>query len=357
MRGISKGSRGFRVLAGASIAGLAAMYPAKSIASLLPVSVMDDTFTNGSTVDSASQSYNNTASPTSDSTNYDIASSKSSTASTSGTIPNGGPLKLITVSSTSGITQAAAVFTSTPVVLQNVGDEIELTVSFTNTAAVDTSAFSSAAVYLGLYSSGGATPYNNMGNGSSSVNTITGLNNTEISDNTGGTQNWVGYETDYFGGSKPKIYSRPAQATTTTNVDQALVGTGQTGGYATAGTQSTYTSESSTEAYLTTGDVYTDEITITLSAADIYTITQAIYNGSTDTGTEIGTTTSGPLAALGAGAGFDGLAIGYRETAGGTGEEMDINAVDVTTTVPEPATIGLLGLAGAGLLARRRRKA
>jgi hypothetical protein len=360
MRGISKRNRGIKLLAGASIAALAALFPAKSGAAPLPNVVFDDTFNDGSTVGSASQSYSNTATPTSDSTNYDIASGKQATSSTSGTIPNGGPLKIITVSSTSAITQAAAIFTSTPVILQNVGDEIQLSLTFTNTLAVDTSSFSSAALYLGLYSSGGATPYNNMENGSSSVNTITGLNNTQINDNTGGTQNWNGFETDYFGGSKPKIYNRPAQtAGSANNTDQALVGTGQTGGYPTAGTQATYVSQSSTEAYLTAGSVYTDEITITLSslAPNTYTLTQAIYNGSSDAGTEIGTTTSGTLAALASGVGFDGLAIGYRETAGGTGEELDVNSVEVSTNVPEPASIGLLGLAGSALMARRRRKA
>jgi PEP-CTERM motif len=352
----SAGSNSARILAAALFAGGTAIaaFPVTSAAALLPNVVFNDSLaSNGSTLDAASQSYSNTATPTATSTNYDVAASKDGTASN---FSSGNPLKVIMVSTSSGINEAQAVFTGSPVTLANIGDSVEITATFTDTAGLNQNA--SSAVYLGLYSSGGSAPYNNLGNGSSSNNTITGLNNTEINDNTGGVQNWLGYEVDYFGGQATKMYSRPAQATTTNNVDQSLVGTGQTGGYTTAGSQASYTSQNSSESTLTIGNQYTDELSITLSAAGVYTLTEALYNGADDTGTQVGTNTVGTLSSLPGGDGFDGMAIGYRESASDA-SEMDVNQIEVTTNVavPEPATLALLSVAGIGLMSRRRRHA
>jgi hypothetical protein len=360
MRGVSKRNRGLRLLAGACLAGGAIVaLPMVSRASLLSNVVFNDTLaTNGSTLNSASQSYSNTATPTSTSTNYDVASSKESIGTPNSNLTSGNPLELNIASTSGGIAEVQALFTSTPIVLNTIGQAIEITTTFKDTAGLNLN--SSSAIYVGLYGSGGVAPYNNLGNGSSSSNTITGISNSEIQENTGGVAGWVGYESDFIGTQSDKIYSRPAQSTSTTNnVDQALVGDGQTGGVENAaGTQATYTSQN-TDADLSVGSTYTDEMSITLSAAGVYTITDALYSGASDTGTLISggtpTVTSGTDAVLGSGS-FDGMAIGYRESDSVAGE-MDISSVEVTTNVPEPASIGLLGLTGAGLMWRRRRRA
>lgn len=188
---------------------------------------------------------------------------------------------------------------------------------------------------------------------------MTGINDSGSSlpdDNTGGVAGWVGYETDAFGGSDPKIYTRPVQSGSN-NVAQALVADSQTGGVENPdGAQPTYIGESSAHDPLTAGDTYTDEFLITLTLPGTYTLYQALYAGATDTGSPFngGTITSGPLAALTSGTGFDGLAIGFRESDSVAGE-LDIDNVEVT--VPEPATLGILSIAGLGLMRRKRRQA
>lgn len=334
------------------VGGMAFLFPQTSRAALLSNVAFDDSLANnGSTLDSASQSYSNPATPSSTSTNYDVASSKEAIGTPNSNLNPASPLELEMVSTSSGIAEVQAVFTSSPIQLSTIGQSIELTVTFKNTAGLNQN--SSSAVYLGLYSSGGNTPYNDMGNGSSSVNTITGINNGEINNNSGGVQAWAGYEGDYFGGSSTKIYSRPAQTIGSNNTDQALVGEGQTGGP--TGTEATFVNQNSSETTLTVGNTYTDEFSITLTSAGVYSITEDLYNGSTDTGTQIGTNTLGTLTALSSG-GFDGLAIGYRQS-DSMASEMDISSVEVTTNVPvpEPASLSLLVLAGMPLLSRRRR--
>jgi hypothetical protein len=342
----TKRSKGMVALAGAAMAwGVAYSLPQMSHAALLSNVVFNDTLaTNGSTMGSASVSYPHAASPTATSTNYDVAAGKDGTASN---LNSGSPLELKMVSTSGGVNEVQAIFTSSPVVLTNAGDAVELTATFVNNAGLNQNASSS--VDIGLYGSGGNAPYSNMANGSSTTNTITGLNNT-----TGGTKGWVGFEADYFGGSSTKLYTRPNQGLSTNNVDQALVADGQTGGP--TGTGLAYTGQNSSETTLTIGNTYTDEVLITLSAPNTYVISEALYNGATDTGTQVGTTTTSTATSLTGISGFDGLAIGYRES-DSLASEMDISQVEVTTNVaiPEPMSFSLLGISGMALMLRRRK--
>jgi hypothetical protein len=333
--------------------GFALAFPQLSQASLLANVVFNDTTaSNGSTYNSAGQSYSNAATPTSTSTNYDVASGKPATAGFNGI---GNALEIGMPSTSSGIAEVQAVFAGggstpwAPVVLASSGDEIELTVTFYDSAQINSS--SSSAVYLGLYTSGGSAPDNDLQNSG-----IGGGTN----DVTNGVQNWLGYEGDAFAGAKAKLFVRPQQ-TGSTNANQALVGDSQTGGVQnpTGAQPGNYSQTNAGTGTLVAGNYFTDELSITLSGGQ-YNLSDAFYSGQTDTGTPLESAT-GSLSALPGGDGFDGLAIGYRETNSHV-SEMDITNVEVTTTeavpppVPEPASVGILGLAGLGLLRRRPRK-
>jgi len=346
-------NRNIRILVAGAAGGLAMSLPQWSQGALLSNVAFNDVLaSNGSTLGAASQSYPNSASPTTTSTNYDIASSKDATAST---FTGGSPLALKMVSTSGGINEVQAVFTSSPVVLSTIGQEIEITATFKNAAGLNQN--SSSSVDIGLYNSGGGnTPYNNLydTNSATAPTGVSGLATANApQENSGGVQPWNGYETDSFGASSTKIYTRPSPAVGTNNTDQALVAEGQTGG--STGTLQAFASQNSTETTLVVGNTYTDEMSITLTGTNLYTISEALYNGSTDTGTEVGTTTTttSTVPALSSG-GFDGLALGLRES-DSLASEMDISQVEITDNVPEPATLGILALTGLGLMKRKRR--
>src|ERR1700728_3463629 len=122
MRGTSKRNRAYQVLTGACLAGgFAAAFPRASTAAV----VFNDTFNNGSTVYTGGIY----PTPTVNSTAYAAASNKTGTATISS-----GSLALTAPSSSSDMTETQALFASpsAPVLLQSVGDTIEMTGVFTD---------------------------------------------------------------------------------------------------------------------------------------------------------------------------------------------------------------------------------
>ncbi len=306
--------------------------------------VFSDTFAGGSSLNPATY-----PTVTSTSTGYDVASTKNqSPASTLAS----GHLKIGLAGTTSGVDEVQALFAASPVVLASAGDSIDYQLVFTNTTGL-LGGGTSCVLYAGLYSSGGTAP-------------ISGLNNSGLSTGlttaaTGGTQLWQGYNAQIAqtGGSS-KAYTRPMQSGTTnaTNAHQDLDGNGAGGGLYNdpVGTQ-VGGSMTSTVATLTAGSQYTDDLTITLNADGSETIASNLYAGVGTGGTNLSTqsvnTGAGPLTTS-----FDGLSFGYRQSGTSIATGMDVNSLTITTasggTVPEPASIGLLGLMGIGLLRRRK---
>src|SRR6185312_7486756 len=134
----------------------------------------------------ATSTLNGTSTPVGSSpataTSYDVATTKNGT--TCAINPNDLLLKL-SGGTTAGYIELQAIFSTTPVQLVNVGDNINLTVTFTNTSGTLLSGGAGSVIDVGLYNSGGALPVagtlNNAGLGSTTAHL------------TGNCQDWQGY--------------------------------------------------------------------------------------------------------------------------------------------------------------------
>ena len=134
----------------------------------------NDTFTGGSTVNSATP-----APPTLNSAAYSICSAKSWSPTPSLTAND---LKFGIASSTSGAIEVQAIFTNSPISLVDVGDYVQMVVTFTNNTGLLTA---NMQIGFGLYNSGQVGPV------------AGGLNatmvNSQTANATGNAQNWAGY--------------------------------------------------------------------------------------------------------------------------------------------------------------------
>ncbi|MGC4071082.1 MAG: immunoglobulin domain-containing protein [Nibricoccus sp.] len=271
--------------------------------------VFEDTF-GTSTVNSASPS-----APSASATSYQLFSSKAwSPAPSIGT----NSLKFGIAATTSGHIEVESLFSATPVALTNTGDNIQLTVTFTNTSGLLTQA---GTLGFGLYNSGGVAPL------------AAGLNGTATSSTTattGGAQGWLGYNARiaYSGGSHV-IATRPAQSITTANNQDLVTNGSSSQSYANSVTVGT---QSGSTVALTAGNQYTLTLKLTLSAASTYQIESALYSGATATGTAIYSQTASASAANFLTSSFDSLALGWRATANTSATTIDINSITVTSS-------------------------
>lgn len=294
--------------------------------------------------------------PTATSTGYDVLSAKATTDSIAA-----GDLQIKQAGSTGAITEVQANFvpTSSPIAL-NVGDMIDLIVTFTDNGGIlNSGTNSSSALYFGLYSANGSsnTPLSSLS--SSGLTASSGPGNSPA-----GVSGYVGYVSQLFGtgNTGSRFLTRPAQSAET-NVDQDLVagGASSSGGSYVNGVQVGSRSTVATTLNAS-GGVYTEDLNITLTAAGAETLTSTLYNG-VGTGGTVAATFSSSTSASPAGqfltSSFDTLAFGwYSKNTGTTASQMDVSNVQVVyTPVPEPASMGLVAVAGIGLMHRRRRAA
>jgi hypothetical protein len=309
--------------------------------------VFNDTFNNGSTLDSATPS-----APTANSTDYDIASTKGDiTASTI----NPGDLTLKLNSATSsGYWQIEALFTSTPVTLATVGDYIDLTYTFTDTGGTILAQGASSYIFTGLYNSGGSAP-------TYAVNANGGLTATAGSANaTGNAANWQGYVSRISNAGTSVIDTRPVQnGVGTSSANQDLVGNNLGGGSYNNPTGVQLGSETAA-AVLTSGSQYTVSYVLAFTAAGTITITNSLYSGVGTGGSLIFSETNTASGANLLTTSFEGLAIGARHSGGSpsTNPTMDITDINVTSfiqPVPEPSTFALAGLGVFGFALKYRR--
>jgi fibronectin-binding autotransporter adhesin len=255
--------------------------------------------------------------PTASWTSYEIGSAKNATATTN----SPGHFLLITSHTTSGNSEAQALFTKYPVTLAQIGDYIELDYTFTDTSNVLNSLCgNNVGLYCGLFDSGGVPPYSGtlLWNG--------GFGSATTAD-TAGTKNWLGYNAGMLNGLTGvyswSISSRPAQ-TAQNNGNQQLLYGAQGG--------STHSASPGTFPFpnLAIGSQYTVQLRITLSDVGALTVSNAMYAGDGVGGAIVFSNITTYTGANFLTTNFDGLAAGYRAgNSGSAGWTNDINSITV----------------------------
>ncbi len=270
--------------------------------------------------------------PTASSTSYEILSAKNATATTIAP----GNLSIITSATSSGSTEAQAVFTAFPVMLQSSNDYIELDYTFIDSTDVmnDIStlvgAGNNVGLYCGLYNSGGVPPLSGgvLDNG--------GLGSGTTAD-TGGTLDWVGYNAAMLNGQSGAVDwtvgSRPAQ-TTLENYDQAVMYNFPNGG----AHDNSAAPATTPFPNLVVGQQYTVQFRITLSGPDQLTVSNALYQGAAVGGTVVWSTVGNFTGANVLTSNFDSLAVGYRAGDNNSvGWTNDISSITVIASLAAQA--------------------
>jgi len=296
--------------------------------------VFTDNFRNGSTTGTTSIPG---GTPTASFTSYDIASTKNATASaiTSGT------LRLTFAATTSGFAEIQAVFSSTPVRLTSLGDQVNFRYTFINTSNVlsGTGATNgSCYLWTGLYDTGSAAtpPLTTLANSA--------LNATGTTGNvTGGVQAWQGYVQRISGvGGTTQSVTRPAQSGTT-SANQDLIGNNVGGGAFNSPAGTTLTASGSTQgltSQLVVGGTYTMDYTLTLVDSSTVSLRSFLYDGSGTGGSVLVSQTRLASGSTFLTTQFSGLAMGVRYSGSSAGPiTMDVTSISIqATNVPTPPT-------------------
>lgn len=302
---------------------------------------------------SASSTVTDSATVTTSAATYQIASTKSSNPTPTAAA---GDMNVGLVATTSGVIEAESLFTSSPITLASAGNFITYSITFKDTAIGVTG--NTDTLYFGLYNSG-----------SPQSAPMSGLLQAGLSASgtasTGGVTGWQGYLWQFAPvatSSTGKVIDRPAQ-TSTNSSNQDLVGNNASGGTFTTPKGDTFPSNfnNTAAAGLTSGTVYTEQLTITANGDGTETFASNFYQGVDNTGTVVGSQT----VSLTAGTAmptvinsFDGLAFGWRHSGASAASSMDVSNITISTNVaavPEPASLGALVAGGMILLGRRRK--
>jgi hypothetical protein len=259
--------------------------------------------------------------PSASSTSYDVASTK---AATTGPAISSDRLKLsLNGATTGGYVELQAIFASTPIQLANVGDSINMTITFTNSAGTLLAGGAKSQIDVGLFNSGGTAPLAGSLN-SSGLSTAT----TYAS---GGCKGWQGYVAmiNYIN-SASTIYTRPVQ-TGTTSANQDLLFSGAGSGLFTAPKGTQIGSSVTSAVTLTTGAKYTLSYTILLSAPGTISITNNLYDANGNLLSNQGGTTGAAYTYTNYDNKYDGLSIGIANSGTSYNPQMDISQITIST--------------------------
>ena len=298
------------LLAAAKRTALAALLFAP-LAARSDTTVFNDTFNNGSTINSATP-----ASPTASSTAYEVLANK---GAGTGTALAANRLSFSCAgSASSALVEVQALFSQSPVVLNQPGDTLQLTVTFTNGYALTTP--NSGQLQFGLYNSGQVKPYPGGGNILSS--TTTAYN--------GYAQGWLGYVAVVkTNNGLNAISMRPSQPGNAGRNQDLTAGGATSSGYTNGTTVGSATS--TLASTLTSGAVYTNVVTITMYGGDTNSlaITNSLYSNTGTLLTQYGCVATNANYVTNS---FDSLAIGYYGVEAATAV-MNISKISVTASI------------------------
>lgn len=221
----------------------------------------------------------------------------------------------------SGVMEIQTLFATNPVALVLPGDNIQLTIVFTNTSGIFLASPGTSQLGIGLFNSGNIVPFTPLPGG---TNVSTGI---AISDY---TQKWQGYVGQIVSGSS-KILTRPSQESAANGWNQELVLSGSTS--STARNQATVGSTTTTTVSLAAGAAYTEVLYITKIADGSLAITNTLYDGAGTGGTVL--VSSGGIAtnATFLTGGFNGFSFGYQAKVNGLANIIDVSSVQITGSV------------------------
>jgi hypothetical protein len=332
---------------GKSFVALAACALSLPLAGVAQTTVFSDNFTGASTIQSATPGVG-----TASSADYEVFT-QSSLPGAGASVVSIAANNLIfgTTNSTAVLGEVAANFTAAPVTLATVGDYINLTVTFVDTANVlILGQNGNASLNVGLFNTGGVN-----------LNQGTRLDTGTTS---GGSQNWQGYVNRLFLNGNSSTFNRKPQTpngTTSQNQDLLFNNASSTAAFnnpSGTGATSAVVVSPGTTGGLTAGNTYTLNYSITYLGGTGVRMTNALYNGSTPTGSPLfdmaGTETNTSFTT----ASFDGLAFGYRQNnTTALTASLDISQITITdqiAPVPEPTILAVSAFGGLGMLAVRR---
>jgi autotransporter-associated beta strand protein len=281
-----------------------------------------DVFTNGSTLNSTSP-----ANPTPTNTAYQILSTKAWSPAPAIAARD---LSFGFASTSSGLIEVQALFATNPIALVLPGDNMQLTIVFTNRSGILPASAGASQLDIGLFNSGNIAPFKPFPGG---TNVSTGLTVSDYA------QKWLGYVGQIVTGAS-KMMTRPSQASAADGWNQELVLSGSNTG--TARNQANVGATTTTAVTLTTGATYTEVLAIVMNDVNSLTITNTLYSGVGTGGTVV--VSSGGIATntTFVTGGFNGLGFGYQTKVAGSANIIDVASVQVVgsvTPVTGPPTI------------------
>ncbi|HLP78168.1 MAG TPA: MBG domain-containing protein, partial [Candidatus Paceibacterota bacterium] len=322
---VTNGTTYFYVVSGVNGAGEGAIStevaatPQTTASSVVTSNVFDDVFST-STLNSKTS-----AAPDGTSASYELISSKAWNPAPS---CSAGHLKFGISPTTSGCIEVQGLFAGSPVTLATIGDNISLVVTFTNTSGLLTQA---GAMGFGLYC-GGTNPV---------AGGLNGVATTSYTTNAiGNAQTWAGYVGQLaFTNAASQILTRlPQTGPGNNNQDAVTTGSGSSSYTAPPGT-TVGSASAASSVVLTAGGVYTEVLSITLTATNTLAITNFLYAGTDTNGTllsQFGGIASGATYVTNS---FDALAVGWRATTNTSATAIDINKITVNITLSMETTV------------------